>query len=83
MQEQNLSELTDKELLEHKKKMKSSAWTNAFLIGFLMGIILFSVAKSTWGFLTLIPLYLIYRLTRKSTSNEALKEELEKRGLDK
>lgn len=36
--------------------------TTAFFIGFMVGIIIYSVSKNTLGFLTLIPLYIIYRL---------------------
>ncbi len=35
---------------------------NAFLIGFLIGIVIYSVAANTFGFLMLIPLYMIYKL---------------------
>jgi len=42
--------------------MKSSPWTNALLIGFLIGIIIYSAAKNSLGFFTLIPLYFIYQL---------------------
>jgi len=39
---------------------------NALLIGFFIGIIIYSVAKNTWGLVTLIPLYFIYRMINKS-----------------
>lgn len=61
MAEKELSVLTDKELLDESKKMKSFSLTNALLIGFLAGIVLYSVAQNTWGFLTLIPLYFIHK----------------------
>jgi hypothetical protein len=61
MAEKELSVLTDKELLDESKKMKSFSLNNALLIGFLAGIILYSVAQNTWGFLTLIPLYFIHK----------------------
>ena len=74
MTERKLSELTDEELLQEAKKMKSNAIMNAVLIGFLAGIIIFSVVKNTLGFLTLIPLFLAYKLINKSNHN---KQELE------
>jgi len=82
MQEKKLSELTDQELLQKAKKMKSNSVLNAVLIGFLAGIIVYSVAKNSWGFLTLIPLFLIYKLinTSKHTSKE-LDDLLKERGL--
>ena len=74
MTERKLSELTDEELLQEAKKMKSNSIMNAVLIGFLAGIIIFSVVKNTLGFLTLIPLFLAYKLVNKSNHN---KQELE------
>ncbi|HQT23706.1 MAG: FUSC family protein [Sphingobacteriales bacterium 17-39-43] len=74
MTERKLSELTDKELLQEAKKMKSNSIMNAVLIGFLAGIIIYSVVKNTLGFLTLIPLFLAYKLVNKSNHN---KQELE------
>ena len=74
MTERKLSELTDEELLQEAKKMKSNSIMNAVLIGFLAGIIIYSVVKNTLGFLTLIPLFLAYKLINKSNHN---KQELE------
>ena len=82
MDQKELSELTDQELLAEAKKMKSSAILHAVLIGFMVGVIIYSVAKNTWGLLTLIPLFFIYRLTRKSKRNETLKQLLKERNLE-
>ena len=69
MQEKKLSEFSDQELLQEAKKMKSASIINAFLIGLLIGIILYSVVKNSWGFLTLLPLFLIYKLNNKSKND--------------
>jgi hypothetical protein len=60
--QKELSELTDRELLNEAKKMKSTNITNAVLVGFLMGIVFYSIVKNSWGFVTLIPLYFAYKL---------------------
>ena len=65
MNQKELSQLTDEELLEAAKNNKPSPIIDAFFIGFLVGIIIYSVAANTWGFLTLIPLYLIYVFLKK------------------
>ncbi|MFN7260522.1 MAG: FUSC family protein [Cyclobacteriaceae bacterium] len=81
MANKELAELTDQELLEEAKKMKSFSFTNALFIGFLAGVIIYSVAKSSWGMLTLIPLYLIYKLVndpknkRSKDLEQLLKEQ--------
>lgn len=82
MDKKILSDLTDQELLQEAKKRKSASITNAFLIGFLIGIVFYSVVKNTWGFLTLIPLFLAYKLINNSKyEKEELENILKERGL--
>jgi len=81
MKQKELSELTDQELIEETKKIKPSPIVDAFFIGFLVGIIIYSVVVNSWGLLTLIPLFLIYGLLKKSKRYEALKKELKERNL--
>lgn len=82
MNQNELSQLSDKELLELAKNSKPSPLIDAFFIGFLGGIIIYSVVANSWGFLTLIPLYLIYIFLKKPKKYEALKNELKKRNLE-
>lgn len=51
MNRKELLELSDDELLKKAKKLKSDSIINALLIGVCIGIIIWSVAKNTWGFL--------------------------------
>ena len=81
MKQKNLSELSDQELLDEAKKMKSSSIMHAFMIGFMVGIVVFSVAKNTWGLVTLIPLFFIYKLTSNPNNKEELKRLLKERNL--
>lgn len=81
MDPKEIAQLTDKELQEEAKKIIPSPVLDAFLIGFLVGIIIFSVVVNTWGLFSLIPLFLIYTVLKKSKKFEALKEELKKRNL--
>lgn len=83
MENKNLSELTDQELLEEARKMRSFSITNALFIGFLLGIIVYSIAKNSWGMLTLIPLYLVYKLINdpKNKRYKELEEMLKERKL--
>jgi hypothetical protein len=73
MSQKESSELTDQELVE-AKKIKPSPIIDAFFIGFLVGIIIYSLMANSWGFLTLIPLFMIYGLLKKSKRNQALKK---------
>lgn len=81
MTEQELSKLTDEELLEAAKKSKPTPIIDAFFIGFLAGILIYSFAANTWGLVSLIPLFLIYLLLKKPRKHETLKKELQKRNL--
>jgi hypothetical protein len=84
MTNKDLLELTDQELLAEAKKMKSAAITHAVIIGCLFGIVIYSVVAGSWGFLTLIPLYLAFRVFHKPENNkrhEAVKEMIKERQL--
>ena len=74
--QKQLSELTDEELRKEAKKQKSITIINAVLIGFLIGIVFFSVMNKTTGFLTIIPLFLVYKLINNSKYNRKELEDL-------
>jgi F0F1-type ATP synthase assembly protein I len=76
MKQKELSQLTDQELLDEAKKIKSTSIINAVLIGFLMGIIFYSFAKNSWGIFTLIPLFFAYKLINNSKHNTKELENL-------
>lgn len=82
MTQKKLSELTDQELLQEAKKMKSASIINALLIGVLIGIVLYSIAKNSLGFFTLIPLFFAYKLINNSKySHKELENILKERNL--
>ncbi len=81
MNQKKLSQLTDQELLEEVKNNKPSPIIDAFFIGFLIGILIYGAIANAWGFLILLPLYLIYSLLKKPKRYDALKKELEERNL--
>ena len=81
MEQKELSQLTDKELLELAKYNKPSPIIDAFFIGFLVGILIYSAVANTWGLVSLVPLYLIYIFLKKPKKYEAMKNELKKRNL--
>ncbi|MDX1332660.1 MAG: FUSC family protein [Robiginitalea sp.] len=81
--QKELSELTDQQLLDKGRKMKLASIANAFVIGFMFGVVVYSIWKNTWGLLTLIPLFFIYKLTRNSGNNKELKKLLKERNLMK
>jgi hypothetical protein len=66
MSPKKLTDLTDQELLQEARKRKSTAIINALFIGFSVGIIVYSFMKNSLGLLTLIPLFIVYKLVNKS-----------------
>lgn len=66
MNPNELNELSDQELLAEARKLKSYTITNAFFIGFLIGIVIYSIIAGNFGVLMIIPLYLVYRLANHS-----------------
>jgi len=76
MEQRKLTELTDQELLQEAKKLKSASITNAVLIGFLIGIVFYSIVKNSLGFFTLIPLFFAYKLINNSKNNNKELENL-------
>lgn len=82
MKEKDLSELSDQELLDKKQKLKSSKIINAVLIGFLIGIAVYSSVKHGIGFFTIFPLIFILILTTQwKKSDQSINKELESRNL--
>jgi len=81
MKPEELAQLSDEQILEAAKNNKPSPITDAFFIGFLIGILIFSVAVNALGLLSLIPLFLIYKLLKKPKQYKDLMYELDKRGL--
>ena len=81
MNPNDFTSLSDAELLEFAKQNKPSPLFDAFFIGFLVGILIFSAAVNGWGLVMLIPLLLIRAFLKKPKRYEALMSELKKRGL--
>ena len=65
-------ELTEQELLVDAKTMKSNATINAFIIGFMIAAVIWSVVNDTVGLFTLIPLFFIYKLVNNSKDDKGL-----------
>lgn len=81
MKQKALSDLTDQELLDEAAKAKSTPIGNALLIGFLVGILIYSILVNSIGFLSLIPLYFIFKLFNNAKRNEDLEKLLKERQL--
>lgn len=81
MNPNELSQLSDQELLEAAKQTKPSPIFDAFFIGFLVGILIYGAVANAWGFTFLIPLFLIYQFLKKPKQIKAIHEELKRRNV--
>lgn len=88
MKKNELSELTDEELLVEKKKLKKSKFIKAFAIGFLGSIVIIGVISAIIGkkiailIPMLFPIYFIYKIVNNSKKNNELEELLKERNLN-
>ncbi|MGM1430836.1 hypothetical protein ACS126_16395 [Sphingobacterium lactis] len=82
MSESNLNLLTDEELLGRKKKAKSSQIISAVLIGFLVGIAVYSTINKGIGFFTFFPLFFVFLLIKNSSDLKNIEQEIKKRNLN-
>lgn len=76
-----LAQLPDDELIRVVEQNKPSPLVDAFLIGFLVGILIYSAAATAWGLVSLIPLFMIYLFLKKPKRYAALQKELQRRNL--
>ena len=80
--EKGLSELTDQELLDKRKKAKSNDITNAVILGMLVGIASYSTVVNGLGFFTFLPIvFALYAANQWKKNKEALQKELDSRNL--
>lgn len=81
MTQQELAALTNEELLQEAKKGKSTNIIDAVIIGFLIGIAIFSAVKNGVGLLSFLPLVYIPIAVKNRTKNKELKKLLQERSL--
>ena len=81
MTKEELSKLTDEQLLAADKSMKSTNIMNAVLIGLMIGIAVYSTIKNGFGFFTFFPLIFVFVLVKNSVKKKELDEFLKERNL--
>ena len=81
MEETNFSALTNRELLEEAKKMKSSNIFSALIIGIMIGIAAYSTVKNGPGFFTFFTLLFAFTAFGNTKKTKALNLELKARNL--
>ncbi|MCL9804889.1 hypothetical protein NAT51_05120 [Flavobacterium amniphilum] len=76
MKPKNLAELSDQELLQKSKTLKTGKIIDAVLVGFTIGIVIYSAVKSGLGFFTFFPLLITYVVIKNSKNNAVLAHEI-------
>ncbi len=62
-------ESSEKKLLDVAKQKRSAYITNAFLIGLVIGVVIYGVVKNNLSFFVLIPLFIAYKVLNKSNKD--------------
>ena len=70
MENKNHSEKNTDELVQGQKKVDSNSIYNAIIIGFLIGIAIYSTVKYGLGFFTFFPLFFVYLLIKRRKTNK-------------
>ncbi|MAZ38056.1 hypothetical protein OAA90_03465 [Salibacteraceae bacterium] len=78
---EQFSNITDEDLLKEKGKIQYNKTVNATLIGFCVGIFIFSAVNNGFGFFTFFPLLLTYPFIKNGQKIKALSLELARRKL--
>lgn len=78
MKPECLTELSDEELLQKIKNLKTNKIVDATIIGVTIGIVIYSAVKNGFGFFTFFPLLLAYMINRNSRNNAILEKEIQK-----
>lgn len=74
----HLTELSDQELTQKMKNLKTNKLVDATIIGFTVGIVIYSAVKNGFAFFTFFPLLLTYMIVRNSNNNQILEKEIQK-----
>ena len=78
MKPENLTELSDQELLKKLKKLKTDKIIDAIIIGVTLGIVGYSAFKNGFVFFTFFPLLITYVIRRNSKNNTIVANEIQK-----
>jgi hypothetical protein len=73
--------LSDSELLRKRKSLQSALIVNCMIIGFLVGIAIYSALKNGIGFFTFFPLFFVFLILKNQAANKELLQEIKSRNL--
>ena len=81
MKQKELAALSDQELLQEAKKIKSANIASSVLIGVIIGIAIYSTVKNRFGFFTFFPLFFVLIAVNNSNNSKAAETLLKERNM--
>jgi hypothetical protein len=81
MKQNEFENFTNEQLLEEKQEIQYNKTVNAALVGFCIGIFVFSAVQNGWVFFTFFPLLLTYPFIKNGKKIKVLEDELKSRNL--
>ena len=78
---QELSQLSDEDLLQQAKKVKKEQIMDSVIFGFLIGVAIYSSVNNGFGLLTFLPVVWIPIIGRKRPRQKAVADLVKERGL--
>lgn len=76
-----LATLTNEELLQVAKKIRSTTIFDAVIIGFLIGVAVYSAVKNGFGLLSFLPLVYLPIAAKNKAKNKLVTDLLKERNL--
>ena len=61
-------------LIVLERKLMNKKYINAFIIGFMVAVLVWGIAKNNIGLFTLIPLFIIYKIVNNSRDDKKLEK---------
>lgn len=81
MKQKELAELTNEELVQEAKKIKSTNILDAAIFGFLIGVAVYSAVRNGFGLLTFLPLIYIPIAAKNKIRNKEVEKQVKERDL--
>jgi len=79
---QEIKQLSDQELLKRHQAARSILIMTCILIGALVGVAIYSLAKNGIGFFTFFPLFFVSLIINSQKTSKAIASEVKNRGLN-
>jgi hypothetical protein len=81
MKQKELVDLTNEELLQEAKKIKTNNIYDAAIFGFLIGVAVYSAIRNGFGWLTFLPLLYVPIAAKNKVRNREVEKLVKERGL--